>query len=82
MSGPSEIIYYVEPLPGGRGRLHRDVIVHGELRSELSGPIGSPAPIDDVRRFIHVVTLDSPTDDVADLGDQMLLDSLTQDDAP
>jgi hypothetical protein len=87
MSDRSEIVYRVEPLPGGRGRLHRDVVVHGELRAELSGPIGSPAPIDVVRQHERTVTLDTTgalhsTDPIGDLGDRLLLDSLTQDDAP
>lgn len=82
MTGPSKIVYYAEQLPGGRGQLYRDVVVHGELRSELSGPIGSPAPIDFVRHHERTVTLDTKTTDIGDLGDQLLLDSLTQPDAP
>jgi hypothetical protein len=82
MSNYTAIVYYAEQLPGGRGQLYRDVVVRGELRSELSGPIGSPAPFDVVEAHAHVVSLDNPTTDIGDLGDQMLLDSLTQPDAP
>lgn len=84
MTGRSEIVYRAELLSNARGQLYRDVYVHGELRDELSSPIGSPAPFDDVVLHERVVTL-RPTDDstdIGDLGDRLLLESLTQDDAP
>jgi hypothetical protein len=76
------IHYYAEQLPGNRGQLYRDVVIDGEIRPELSGPIGSPAPFDVVRRHKRTITLDTKTTEIGDLGDQMLLDSLTQEDAP
>lgn len=75
----SEVVYWTESLPGNRGQLHRDVVVRGQLRSELSGPIGSPAPLDTVRTFEHTVTLDMRGADEADLADQILLASMQDD---
>ena len=76
------IHYWAEPLPGKRGQLMRDVVVDSKIVAELSGPIGSPAPIETVRKFEKTITLTSRPTDTADLGDQLLLDSLTQEDAP
>lgn len=80
----NEIVYYAQPIPGPgeRGQLYRDVVVDDKILDALSGPIGSPAPIEVVRSFERTITLDSEPSDVADLGDQILLDSLTQPDAP
>lgn len=82
MTGPSEIVYWTEPLPGDRGQLYRDVVVDGKILTELSGKIGSPAPIAAVREFERTITLDMTTTTIGDLGDQMLLESLTWEDAP
>jgi hypothetical protein len=49
------IDYYTEPRAGGRAQLYRDVVVDGDLIPELSGPVGSVAPVDTVRT--HVTTL-------------------------
>jgi len=46
----SYIHEYVEPLGNGRAIMQRDVVVDGKLVPELSGHIGSPAPIATVRK--------------------------------
>jgi len=54
----SYIDEYVEPRPHGRAVLQRDVVIDGELVAELSGTVGSPAPVDTVRRHERFVDLD------------------------
>lgn len=51
------IVYWTESLPHGRGQAMRDVVVDGEIVAELSGPCGSPAPIDAVRATERTVIL-------------------------
>lgn len=56
MTNPRNLItYYAEPLPGGRAILCRDVVIDGDLVTELSGKVGSPAPAETVRA--HELTL-------------------------
>jgi hypothetical protein len=46
---------WVEDLGAGRGQLHRDVVIDGELVTPLCEPLGSPAPIQTVERFVERV---------------------------
>jgi hypothetical protein len=56
-SPASFIAYEADPLPGGRAQMVRTVVVDGETVPELSGPIGSPAPIATVREHEYLVKL-------------------------
>jgi hypothetical protein len=56
-SAPSYIAYEAEPLPGKRAQMIRTVVVDGEVVPEMTGPIGSPAPIATVRKYEYRVTL-------------------------
>lgn len=40
-----KIVYWAEDLLDGRGQLHRDVVVDGQIDARLSGPVGSPGPL-------------------------------------
>lgn len=51
------IDYYAESLGNGRGILRCDVVVNGELVQELSGTVGSPAPMATVQQHERRVTL-------------------------
>jgi hypothetical protein len=53
----SYIHYYAEGLGNGRGILRCDVVVDGVLVPELSGEVGSPAPIDTVRQHERTFVL-------------------------
>jgi hypothetical protein len=74
----AEVRYYAELLEGNQAQLHRDVVVDGEVQHELSGPIGEPAPLDIVQRFERVITADSTSRDIGDVGDALLLRSLAR----
>jgi hypothetical protein len=53
------IDYYTEPRPGGRAQLFVDVVVDGELIPELSGSVGSVAPVDSVRPHVRTLRADA-----------------------
>jgi hypothetical protein len=44
------LVYYADPLPGGRAQAMADVVHEG--RVVLSWPVGSPAPRESVERWI------------------------------
>lgn len=54
---PSYIHDYAETLGHGRGIMRRDTVIDGQLVPELSGEVGSPAPLETVRRHERRVTL-------------------------
>lgn len=56
--GTITIHEYAEPLGNGRAQMQRDVVVDGKLVPELSGPVGSPAPIETVRQYERKVTIE------------------------
>lgn len=57
METPGLVIEYTaEPLSGGkRGQMHVAVFVDGEQVPELCHPVGSPAPIEVVRRAEYTI---------------------------
>lgn len=50
------MVYFAEPLAGGRGQLRCDVVIGGEVA--MSWPTGSPAPLTTVKGEERTLYLD------------------------
>jgi hypothetical protein len=51
----NQIVYFAEPLPGGRAQLHVDVVIDSQV--VVSHRVGSPAPLETVRKHARVIEL-------------------------